>query len=324
MFRTYVLPVISVFGIVFAMYVVAKGSKATVPAEPVATPSAAPFSAYIAGAGIVEASSENIQIGTPVAGIVTEIPVAVGSDVKKGDPLFQIDNRELQAELKVKQAALESAREQVKVEAANMADARNKWAMWVEIGDKGAVSKDELDSRRFMVQKTEAAYSKSGADVKSAEAAVGQVETEIERRIVRAPVDGQVLQIKTHLGEFAPANVVATPLVVLGNVKVLHVRTDIDENDAWRLDPKAEAVAFVRGNNQISTPLKLVRVEPYVIPKRSLTGDSTERVDTRVLQVLYKVERASVPIYVGQQMDVYVKDLVTPSSQPTTSSTLVH
>src|SRR4051794_17770533 len=126
MFRTYILPIFSVLGIVFALFVVAKGSKATVPAEPVATPSSAPFQQYIAGAGIVEASSENIQIGTPVAGIVTSLPVAVGSEVKKGDELFRIDDRELQAERLVKQAALKSAQESVNVAEANLADAKNQ------------------------------------------------------------------------------------------------------------------------------------------------------------------------------------------------------
>jgi hypothetical protein len=69
----------------------------------------------------------------------------------------------------------------------------------------------------------------------------------------------------------------------------------------------APATAHVRGTRQIQTGLKFVRVEPYVIPKRSLTGDSTERVDTRVLQVLYGFERGTLPIYVGQQMDVFIQ-----------------
>ena len=52
--------------------------------------------------------------------------------------------------------------------------------------------------------------------------------------------------------------------------------------------------------------LEFVRFEPYVIPKKSLTGDSTERVDTRVLQVIYRVKNENAPLYVGQQMDVYI------------------
>jgi hypothetical protein len=69
---------------------------------------------------------------------------------------------------------------------------------------------------------------------------------------------------------------------------------------------EAAATAYVRGNREIKTPLTFFRIEPYVVPRRSLTGDSTERVDTRVLQVIYAFEGGKLPIYVGQQMDVFI------------------
>src|SRR5688572_9747684 len=103
--------------------------------------------------------------------------------------------------------------------------------------------------------------------------------------------------------------------MLMGNTRTLHVRVDIDENDAWRVRPDAAATGYVRGNRDINTGLRFVRIEPYVVPKRSLTGDSTERVDTRVLQVLYAFDggagggangNGKLPIYVGQQMDVFV------------------
>ena len=53
--------------------------------------------------------------------------------------------------------------------------------------------------------------------------------------------------------------------------------------------------------------LKFVRIEPYVTPKKSLTGDNTERVDTRVLQVLYEMQASEEPVFVGQQMDVFIE-----------------
>ena len=98
----------------------------------------------------------------------------------------------------------------------------------------------------------------------------------------------------------------ATPLIMFGNVDMLHLRVDVDENDAWRIKTGAAAMASLRGSKDISTALKFVRFEPYVVPKMSLTGDSTERVDTRVLQVIYSFDRADRPIFVGQQMDVFI------------------
>ena len=50
-----------------------------------------------------------------------------------------------------------------------------------------------------------------------------------------------------------------------------------------------------------------------MLPKKSLTGDSTERVDTRVLQVIYRVDNEALPLFVGQQMDVFIE---APSVQP--------
>ena len=96
--------------------------------------------------------------------------------------------------------------------------------------------------------------------------------------------------------------------MVLGDTRQVNVRTDIDENDAWRFSPGARAIAYVRETNpDLHTELKFVRVEPYVVPKKSLTGDTTERVDTRVLQVLYGFPHDQLNVYVGQQMDVYIE-----------------
>jgi hypothetical protein len=100
----------------------------------------------------------------------------------------------------------------------------------------------------------------------------------------------------------------AEPLILLGNLDRLHVRVDIDENDAWRFSKTAPAVAFVRGNPSLRTELQFEYIEKYVIPKRSLTGDSTERVDTRVMQIVYSFKGDTLVVFPGQLMDVFIED----------------
>jgi len=84
----------------------------------------------------------------------------------------------------------------------------------------------------------------------------------------------------------------------------------VDEQIASRVKPGARATGFIKGDSAHPIPLEFVRIEPYVIPKRSLTGASIERVDTRVLQVIYKFNnnQPERPIYVGQQMDLYIEE----------------
>ena len=143
------------------------------------------------------------------------------------------------------------------------------------------------------------------AAVTQAEAQVHSIEEDIRRTTINALVEGRVLQVNIRPGEFVatPSNI---PLIVLGNIDQLHVRVDIDEHDIPRFVTGTEAWAMLKGNTKEKFPLTFVRVEPYVVPKRSLTGQNTERVDTRVLQVIYEMDTRGRRMFVGQQVDVYI------------------
>ncbi len=185
MLTRYVLPAIALFGAVFAVLFVRAGNKVLPPAQPVADPSQAPFVSYVAGAGIVEASTENIPLGTLVPGVVSALYKNVGDHVKTGDALFRIDSRDLEAELAVRQAALESAKASEVAQAAAVSDAENQWNKAKEMGDVRAMSTEDIDRRRFAAQIAEAKLLQAKAEVTSAEAMVHSTETELERRIVR-------------------------------------------------------------------------------------------------------------------------------------------
>lgn len=307
MIRKYLLPVLAVLGLGFAVLTVVSGSKTIPPAPPFVDPAAPPFKSSVAGTGIVEANTENIAIGTLVPGVVSGIYTSVGSKVKTGDPLFKLDDRDLMAQLAIRQAALHVSNTTVKVAKASLSDLKNQLALAESLTDKRAISVEELDRRRYAVQIAKAKLAQAKADVVSAMAQIRETETNLDRIIVRAPVDGEVLQLKIHPGEFAPAGIIQTSLILLGNVEPLNVRVDVDENDAWRVRAGAPAAAFLRGNKEIKTDLKFVRFEPYIVPKKSLTGDSIERVDTRVLQAIYSITQTDLPIFAGQQMDVYIE-----------------
>src|SRR5919106_2863730 len=106
MIRRYVLPLLAVVGVGFAIWTVMTGSQPIPAALPVAPPAQAPFASYVAGSGIIEASTQNIAVGTHVSGVVTELFVKVGDTVRAGDALFTLDDRALQAELTQRRASL--------------------------------------------------------------------------------------------------------------------------------------------------------------------------------------------------------------------------
>lgn len=313
--KRWFIPVLALLSLGLAMWSVARTSPVHAPEPPPIEPPATPFPEAVAAVGLVEANTENIAIGSHLSGVVARVHVGVGQPVEAGDALFTLDDRHLHAALALARGRLEAAMAGVGTAEARFADARDRLRFAERIQNPLAISAEELSHRRHAVKTSSAGLEEARAAVAVAGAEVGTVETEIERSTVRAPIAGEVLQLKVRTGEFAVAGVNAEPLLMLGGVHPLHLRVDVDEHETSRLRPEARAYAYLRGNAGLKTELIFVRFEPMVVPKRSLTGDSTERVDTRVLQALYRFERGALPVSVGQQMDVYI-DAAEPAPTP--------
>jgi VCBS repeat-containing protein len=273
------------------------------------------------------------------------VPVEkVGQTVKEGQPLFLVDSRQLRAQLVYQEANMLAAQRQldrlknqprpeelaVKKAAIDVAEANVNLQTDLanrarKLAPSGAMSAEDVAQRLLAVEVAKQQLAQARADftlmergawvydiditkasVEVAKAQVDQTKKDLERLLVTAPKDGVVLQVNVRKGEY-----VGTPpsqaLVVLGDThKKVHVRVDIDEHDIPRFKAGAPAKASARGSPHEKYPMTFQRVEPYVIPKKSLTGDNTERVDTRVLQVIYELDTTGRPIYVGQQLDVFI------------------
>lgn len=350
MTRAAIVPLLAVALMGLAGYHVARNSQAQPPLKPPVAPARVPFNSTIAGSGVVEPWTENIAIGTHVAGVVQEVCVKVGEHVEEGAPLFRIDERQLRADLAVREAMLAAAKAQlVKLEQqprpeelpgslarvreaqARFDEEEDRFARSTKLMERRIISEEDFAIRRQAVAVAREQLAKAKSDdellragawepdqavaraaVAQAEAQVVQTRTELERLTVHAPVAGQVLQVKVRAGEYV-AQPASSALLILGNIDPLHVRVDIDEADIPRFRRGLPARGFVRGETEHPVELAFERVEPYVIPKQSLTGGNTERVDTRVLQALYAVRHTEQALFVGQQLDVFI-DLAAPTT----------
>lgn len=91
---------------------------------------------------------------------------------------------------------------------------------------------------------------------------------------------------------------------MLGSTGKRHIRAQIDEADLARFADGAPALALERGSDGAPIHLTFVRREPLLRPKTTLSGGATERIDTRVLEVLYETDDAS--LMPGQLVDVLI------------------
>lgn len=287
------------------LVVLVKATTSTPPIPPpLCPPAEKPFAKGVGASGIIEAIRENTNVGVSLPGLVVELPVQVWDKVRPGDVILKLDDREARAQLTTLQTVL-SLRQ------AELTRARHQHDRLAKLSS-AALVKEDLDKRADEIPVAEAA-------VANAQAAIRQAHELLERYVVRAPIGGSILQVNTRLGEHVAPGAATAP-VVLGSIEELQVRVDVDEQLAPRIQHRARAVAFRKGVTSEPMMLEFIRIEPFIIPKRNLTGDSSERVDTRVLPVIYRIQpKSGLRAYVGQQVDVFIEDtekaIVTTKSQ---------
>jgi len=293
-------------GIVAAFFLVKRLRHEPPPPPPVAIPASSPFPDSIGARGIIESVDENVRIAPAVAALVTKVNVKVGDHLKAGAVLLEQDSREAAAVVAAQRAQLATLGAGIREAEVTLAEREDQWARMEKLTENQVSSVEERKRVQFAVQAATSRLESARAQLDYAQAQLTSAEVQLDLLTIRAPRDGTILQVNVRAGEYAGVNANADPLILLGQVNRFQLRADVDEDNASRVRPDCQAVAFIKGRRDQPIALGFVRIEPYIVPKKSLTGDSRERVDTRVLQIIFRFDLPAIPVYVGQQMDVFL------------------
>ena len=137
----------------------------------------------------------------------------------------------------------------------------------------------------------------------------------LQKYVIKAPADGVVLSLYAAVGSYVSPQGAYDPytqgfdqLAIMGPAQdYLAVRCYVDEILISRLPSKwhIRAQMSISGTD-IKVPLEFVRVQPYVSPKIELSNQRQEKVDLRVLPVIFRFQKQDIPVYPGQLVDVYI------------------
>lgn len=274
---------------------------------PAFKPASNPYRSGIYANGIIESAQQsgaNVNVYPEVSGTVVSVPVREGQQVRAGEPLLALDDT-------VQRSTAESAKASIAVAEANLANVRAQYeklkASWNL--DPRSVSKDALDTAANAVRSGKASLELARKQYDAANALLGKY-------TLAAREDGTVLAINTSVGSYISSQGGYNsytggyvPVMVMGNPdNSLQVRCYVDEILIQRLpDPaRMSASMSIRGTT-IRIPLKFVRFQPNVTPKIELSSQRTERVDVRVLPVIFSFAKPqNVTLYPGQLVDIYI------------------
>ena len=251
-----------------------------------------PYKNFIAATGVVEPESKNIYVGSLMSGIVKKVYVQNGESIKKGTLLFEIDDAQkrvqipvLKAQIANSQARLKSSKHQLEL-----------------LKNMKKLSSSMVTNEKYT--KVVDGYNEAKTSYQLSKAKLKALKSELAFYKVYAPIDGKVLQSNITVGSSFDAN---TKALIIGSDR-LNVKVNINEFDSTKFDKTTKAVASVRGDSNKKIELKYRYTIPFIVPKKDLTGLSTEQTDTRVLQVVYEIQnRADFPLYVGEMLDVFIE-----------------
>lgn len=159
------------------------------------------------------------------------------------------------------------------------------------------------------------------ADLAVAESKLAGLKAEVEalrllrdRMTVRSPRAGRVLRRQVEAGEYASTEG-TRPSFIIADLDHLNLRAQVDEEDIAIIARAAaggtpvKALARTRGAVVADLPLEFVRIEPFARPKSDLMGTNAERVDTRVIDVVFRITTLPTPpVYPGQAVDVFIDE----------------
>lgn len=342
------------------------GAKQFVKAEEKNTPSPN----TVAAPGIVEAASEEIEVGAEVPGKLRDVPVEEGDSVSKGQVLAVIENADLstavqtaRAQIETLRSAQESARARLLQAVAdrdrvangsrteerrearfayeqtlpNVENSRREFERSERLYRSGDVSREDYEGaqtayenarkqaatmrERFNVvnaaartddlAKADAAIKLTASQVREfdaqiAEAAarVREAEARVEKTLVRAPIAGVILRKRLKGGESVTPES-QTGIVTIADTSSLRVRIDLDETDVAKIKENQRAFVTADAFDSQKFTARVIKIGQILGRKNFRTERPTERVDTKILEVLLELD-ANQKLPLGLRVDAFV------------------
>jgi HlyD family secretion protein len=281
------------------------------------------------GDGIVEPADRETKVAAAVPGRIAAILVREGDHVEVGAALVELESGPEQAALAAAEADVLVARadfakathgqrsEDVEAAIGDSEAAKARSALSDSVYERtqnlvrgGALPPDELDKagRQAEIDRhtSDAAQARRNAvvagsrseDILSARARIAsaaakrdQAKSNLERLTVRAPIAGEILQSKYRAGEYETPGAGQDPLIVMGDTRELRVRLDVDERDIGKVSPSAAAFVTADAYPGRKFGGHVTEIGKRMGRKNVRTDDPTERIDTKILEVVITLDQ---------------------------------
>lgn len=212
--------------------------------------------------GDVEAVLE-VEISSEIVAKIEELPVEEGDTVKKGDLLCRLDDNNLLAEVESGQARIAQLRAAIVQADADMEKAERDLARQVTLSETEATSDLELRDYKTLRDKMKAVREMRQQELVQAEAGLKRIHEDLQRTVIRSPIDGIVSRLVAELGEVVITGTMNNPgtvIMTISDLSKMQVRARVDEVDIPLVQPGQKARVYLQSDQNKPVPAQIIRV----------------------------------------------------------------
>jgi len=195
--------------------------------------------ATVTASGQIE-PKRSVEISSDITGRITDIPVAEGDRVRKGDLLLRIDPSQYEAAVARARALLASAEASLVQTRANRDQAKRALDRATELRaqNPNLVSDEQIEQTQTSFDVAQAVAVSSEHQVAQAQAGLEEAQEQLAKTVLRSPMDGEVTRMAVEVGEVAVPGTFSRAtglLMTVSDLSIIQVAVRVDETDVVRL-----------------------------------------------------------------------------------------
>ncbi|MDG6349127.1 efflux RND transporter periplasmic adaptor subunit [Luteimonas sp. 8-5] len=197
----------------------------------------------ISATGTLSAIS-TVTVGSQVSGQVTEVLVDFNDKVEQGQVIARIDPSTYEAQIEQGNAQVASARAQLRQAQASLRNAELDYQRKAELGAAQLVAKSDIDLARAARDQAQAQVNSAQAQIRQQAASTRTTQVNLDRTVIRSPVDGVVLTRSIEPGQTVAASLQAPELFTIAeDLSKMKIELAVDESDIGQVR-EGQAVGF--------------------------------------------------------------------------------
>ncbi|WP_312770060.1 efflux RND transporter periplasmic adaptor subunit [Pseudoxanthomonas mexicana] len=197
----------------------------------------------ISATGTLSAIS-TVTVGSQISGQVTDVLVDYNSEVKKGEVLARIDPSTYEAQIEQGNAQIANAQASLKQAQATLANAELDYTRKADLGRQKLVAQSDVDLARAARDQARAQVNAAQASIRQQTASTQTTRVNLDRTVIRSPVDGVVLTRTIEPGQTVAASLQAPELFTIAeDLSKMKIELAVDEADIGQVKV-GQAVSF--------------------------------------------------------------------------------